>query len=96
VKTAFAGGDPNWGRILAAAGRAGVPIDPSRATIIMAGVPVFRAGRPLDCDERTASKKVLVKHVRGVLDLRGGRASFRYWTCDFTAEYVRINSSYRT
>ncbi|MGA2482484.1 MAG: bifunctional glutamate N-acetyltransferase/amino-acid acetyltransferase ArgJ [Candidatus Acidiferrales bacterium] len=96
VKTAFAGGDPNWGRILAAAGRAGVPIDPSRATIIMAGVPVFRAGRPLDFDERTASKKLLVKHVPVVLDLRGGRASFRYWTCDFTAEYVRINSSYRT
>jgi glutamate N-acetyltransferase/amino-acid N-acetyltransferase len=96
VKTAFAGGDPNWGRILAAAGRSGVPMDPSRANIVMAGIPVYRAGRPLDFDERAASRKLLVKHVLIVLDLRAGRASARYWTCDFTAEYVRINSSYRT
>lgn len=96
VKTAFAGGDPNWGRVLAAAGRAGVPFDPSRANIVMAGVPVYRAGRPLDFDERAANRKLLVKHVPILLDLRAGRASARYWTCDFTAEYVRINSSYRT
>jgi glutamate N-acetyltransferase / amino-acid N-acetyltransferase len=96
VKTAFAGGDPNWGRVLAAAGRAGVPFDPSRANIVMAGIPVYRAGRPLNFDERAANKKLLVKYVPVVLDLRVGRASARYWTCDFTAEYVRINSSYRT
>ena len=96
VKTAFAGGDPNWGRVLAAAGRAGVPLDPSRASIVMAGIPVYRAGRPLPFNERAANRKLLVPRVPVILDLHAGRASARYWTCDLTAGYVRINSSYRT
>jgi glutamate N-acetyltransferase/amino-acid N-acetyltransferase len=96
VKTAFAGGDPNWGRIFAAAGRAGVPFDPERVDITMAGIPVLRRGQPLDFNERAASNKLLGKHVPIVMDLRAGRALARYWTCDFTAEYVRINASYRT
>jgi glutamate N-acetyltransferase/amino-acid N-acetyltransferase len=96
VKTAFAGGDPNWGRILAAAGRSGVAFDPARVDITMAGVRVLRRGQPLDFNERAASNRLLAKHVTIVVDLRAGRASARYWTCDFTAEYVRINASYRT
>jgi len=96
VKTAFAGGDPNWGRIFAAAGRAGVSFDPSLVDIKMAGIPVLRRGQPLDFNERAASNKLLGSHVPLVVDLRAGKASARYWTCDFTAEYVRINASYRT
>jgi glutamate N-acetyltransferase/amino-acid N-acetyltransferase len=96
VKTAFAGGDPNWGRIFAAAGRSGVKFDPDRVDIHMAGIPVLRRGQPLDFNERAASNRLLEKHVLLVVDLHAGRAVARYWTCDFTAEYVRINASYRT
>jgi glutamate N-acetyltransferase/amino-acid N-acetyltransferase len=96
VKTAFAGGDPNWGRIFAAAGRAGVWFDTSRVDIKMAGIPVLRRGQPLDFNERAASTKLLSEHVPLIVDLLAGKATARYWTCDFTAEYVRINASYRT
>jgi glutamate N-acetyltransferase/amino-acid N-acetyltransferase len=96
VKTAFAGADPNWGRIFAAAGRSGVKFDPSRVEIHMAGIPVLRRGQPLDFNERAASNRLLEKHVLLEVDLHAGRSSARYWTCDFTAEYVRINASYRT
>lgn len=96
VKTAFAGGDPNWGRIFAAAGRSGVKFDPARVDITMAGIPVLRRGQPLDFNERAASNRLLGKHVPIVMNLHAGKAAFRYWTCDFTAEYVRINASYRT
>ena len=96
VKTAFAGGDPNWGRIFAAAGRSGVKFDPALVDIQMAGIPVLRKGQPLDFNERAASNKLLAEHVPVVVDLHAGDARARYWTCDFTAEYVRINASYRT
>src|SRR5579864_3652665 len=96
VKTAFAGADPNWGRIFAAAGRSGVGFDPSLVDIKMAGIPVLRRGQPLDFNERAASNKLLGEHVPVVVDLHAGQAKARYWTCDFTAEYVRINASYRT
>jgi len=96
VKTAFAGGDPNWGRIFAAAGRAGVKFDPDLVDIHMAGIPVLRRGQPLDFNERAASNRLLEKNVHIIVDLHAGKAAARYWTCDFTAEYVRINASYRT
>jgi len=96
VKTAFAGGDPNWGRIFAAAGRSGVNFDPSRVDIQMAGIPVLRRGQPLNFNERAASNRLLGKHVPIIVNMRAGGAVARYWTCDFTAEYVRINASYRT
>ncbi len=96
VKTAFAGGDPNWGRIFAAAGRAGVKFDPARVEIQMAGIPVLRRGQPLEFNERTASSRLLEKNVHILVDLHAGRRTARYWTCDFTSEYVRINASYRT
>jgi glutamate N-acetyltransferase / amino-acid N-acetyltransferase len=96
VKTAFAGGDPNWGRVFAAAGRSGVAFDPARVDISMAGIPVLRRGQPLDFSERAASNRLLAEHVPIVMNLHAGPAKARYWTCDFTAEYVRINASYRT
>jgi glutamate N-acetyltransferase / amino-acid N-acetyltransferase len=96
VKTAFAGGDPNWGRIFAAAGRSGVTFDPSLVDIQMAGIPVLRRGQPLGFNERAASNRLLAKHVPIVVNMRAGSSVARYWTCDFTAEYVRINASYRT
>jgi len=96
VKTAFAGADPNWGRVFAAAGRAGVKFDPSLVEITMAGIKVLRKGQPLDFNERAASHRLLAEHVPIVVDLHAGKSRARYWTCDFTAEYVRVNASYRT
>src|SRR5437016_1364910 len=96
VNTAFAGADPNWGRIFAAAGRSGVKFDPSLVEITMAGIKVLRKGQPLDFNERAASNRLLAEHVPIVVDLHAGKSRARYWTCDFTAEYVRVNASYRT
>jgi glutamate N-acetyltransferase/amino-acid N-acetyltransferase len=96
VKTAFAGADPNWGRILAAAGRSGVKFDPRRTNISIAGAAVCRGGAEHPFDERDVHQKMLAKHVPVRVDLRSGKASARVWTCDFTIEYVHINSSYRT
>jgi glutamate N-acetyltransferase / amino-acid N-acetyltransferase len=96
VKTAFAGADPNWGRILAAAGRSGVDFDFERVDIWLAGVPVCRRGREYPFDERATHEKMLAKRVSILVDLRSGKGRARIWTCDFTQEYVHINASYRT
>jgi glutamate N-acetyltransferase / amino-acid N-acetyltransferase len=96
VKTALAGADPNWGRILAAAGRSGVRFDPARAQIRMAGILMCRRGRPVPFNERAAHAKLLARQVSVVVDLHSGRGSARAWTCDFTADYVKINANYRS
>ena len=96
VKTAFAGADPNWGRILAAAGRSGISFEPAKVDIYLAGIRVCRRGREHVFDERVAHRKMLAKYVRVIVNLRAGNCSARVWTCDFTGEYVRINASYRT
>jgi glutamate N-acetyltransferase / amino-acid N-acetyltransferase len=102
VKTAFAGADANWGRILAAAGRSGVNFDPEGAEIRMAGIQVYKRGVACKFDERAAHRKLLGRYVQVRVDLgvRNGQAESegmaRIWTCDFTAEYVRINASYRS
>jgi glutamate N-acetyltransferase/amino-acid N-acetyltransferase len=102
VKTAIAGADPNWGRILAAAGRSGIAFNPDHAEIWMAGMKVY--GPPkgksysiaLPLDEGAAHARLLEKNISIAVDLHNGRGSARMWTCDFTAEYVHINASYRT
>ncbi|HXW63052.1 MAG TPA: bifunctional glutamate N-acetyltransferase/amino-acid acetyltransferase ArgJ [Candidatus Acidoferrales bacterium] len=96
VKTAFAGADPNWGRILAAAGRSGVKFNPANTNIWVAGLALCRGGREHPFDERVAHQAMLAKYVPIRVDLGSGKASARMWTCDFTIEYVHINSSYRT
>jgi glutamate N-acetyltransferase / amino-acid N-acetyltransferase len=96
VKTALAGADPNWGRILAAAGRSGIKFDPHSTNIWMAGVVTCRGGREHAFDEKLVHQQMLAKYVPIRVDLGSGKASARVWTCDFTIEYVHINSSYRT
>lgn len=96
VKTAFAGADPNWGRVLAAAGRAGVAFDFERVDIWLAGILVCRRGVEHAFSERAAHERMLAKHVPVLVDLRSGRGGAKMWTCDFTAKYVHINASYRT
>jgi glutamate N-acetyltransferase/amino-acid N-acetyltransferase len=96
VKTAFAGADPNWGRILAAAGRSGVKFDYERVGVTLAGILVCKRGREHKFSERVASRKMQAKHVSVVIDLASGKGKARIWTCDMTQEYVHINASYRT
>jgi glutamate N-acetyltransferase / amino-acid N-acetyltransferase len=96
VKTAFAGADPNWGRILAAAGRSGVKFDFHRVNIWLAGVEVCRGGREYPFDEVATHEKMLEKFVTIVVDLHAGEGKARMWTCDLTKEYIHINASYRT
>ena len=62
----------------------------------MAGIHVYERGRALPFDEGAAHEKLLAPNISIVMDLRAGKGRARYWTCDFTAEYVHINASYRT
>ncbi|HEY6464758.1 MAG TPA: bifunctional ornithine acetyltransferase/N-acetylglutamate synthase, partial [Candidatus Acidoferrales bacterium] len=96
VKTAFAGADPNWGRILAAAGRSGVKFDYERVDVWLAGMLVCKRGREHKFSERVASRRMQTKHVPVVIDLGAGKGKARILTCDMTQEYVHINASYRT
>lgn len=96
VKTALAGGDPNWGRILAAAGRARVPFRPDRVEIRMGGLLMCRKGAAIAFSEREAHRRLSMKYVPVVVDLDSGKHSARMWTCDFTGDYVTINASYRS
>jgi glutamate N-acetyltransferase / amino-acid N-acetyltransferase len=97
VKTAIAGSDPNWGRILCAAGNAGVPFDPRRVDIDFQGVAVCRAGLAADFSEAELKKKLDQPECSVKFTIRGrGRGKARFWTCDFTEEYIKINASYRT
>lgn len=96
VKTALFGNDPNWGRILAAAGRAGVPLEPEELNLRVAGVPLVHGGEPLPFDEATASKAMDAPEVLIELDLGHGRFASTVWTCDFSYDYVRINAEYTT
>lgn len=96
VKTAFAGADPNWGRILAAAGRSGARFDFELVDISIAGIEVCRGGREYPFNEITAHEKMLEKFVPIAVDLHAGSGLARIWTCDLTKEYIQINASYRT
>lgn len=96
VKTALHGGDPNWGRILAAAGRSGVPIELNHLRLTLQDVVVFENGQPLPFDEGALAQKLLGEEVLIRLELGQGEASAHFWSCDLTAEYVKINSAYRT
>jgi glutamate N-acetyltransferase/amino-acid N-acetyltransferase len=96
VKTALHGGDPNWGRILAAAGRAGVDFDPRRVDIHLGDVWVCAGGSARDYDEAQAHAAVLEDPVRIRVRLGEGDASGFRWTCDFSSQYVAINAHYRS
>ena len=96
VKTALAGGDPNWGRILAAAGRAGVPFRPELVDLRLGEVRVVRRGSVCAHDAEAAHAAVSRPEVSISLDLNAGKSEALMWTCDLTAAYVRINSRYHT
>ena len=98
VKTAIHGCDPNWGRILAAAGRSGVRFDPDRTSIAIGRTAIFREGQPVITPATEARAAATMRAVEYVIAIRVGRGRGfgHYWTCDLGHEYVRINADYRT
>ena len=97
VKTAVHGADPNWGRIVGAAGRSGAAFDVNRLTVRVGGTLLFEDGLPHDESAPLAAKHLEGKNVRIDVSLgTGGGLSAVIWTCDLSAEYVRINGEYRT
>lgn len=96
VKTAIAGSDPNWGRVLCAAGYSGAALDPARLDIRVNDLYLCRRGLDTGFDEAAARRELDRKELTLRLDLHLGKASTRFWTCDLTHEYISINASYRT
>src|SRR6476620_4187278 len=96
VKTAIHGGDPNWGRLIAVAGRAGVPFELNRAAVTIGSIVLFENGKPHDELAAAAADYLKGKDLTVGVHLGAGVASSTVWTCDLSAEYVRINADYRT
>jgi glutamate N-acetyltransferase/amino-acid N-acetyltransferase len=94
VKTALYGEEPNWGRIVCAAGASGVSLDPSRLSVRICGIPVFRRGEPVSLHKRQARQLLRTADVRIVLDLAAGDKAATVWTCDLSREYIDINAGY--
>ena len=97
VKTAIAGSDPNWGRILSAAGYSGVPFNPGKIDIQFQNVLVCRSGLAVDMNEAALKAKLDESEVSIRIAQSGwGKGCARFFTCDLTEGYIRINGSYRT
>lgn len=96
VKTALAGGDPNWGRILSAAGNAGVSVDPMRVTLWLGDEMVFRTGEVLSVEDSVLEHVFAAKRVNVRLDVGMGDAGGRRLTTDLSKDYVAINADYTT
>ncbi|MGE5611520.1 MAG: bifunctional ornithine acetyltransferase/N-acetylglutamate synthase, partial [Bacillota bacterium] len=96
VKCAMNGNDPNWGRIICAAGQANAKFDPSKAVLTLQGTPVFRRGGPVAFDAAAASKALQAPEVKVVLTCGLGNGSATCWTCDLSKGYVTINADYHT
>ena len=97
VKTAIHGADPNWGRIVSAAGYSGVNFEESQCSLWLNGTPLYLNGTPLAFDASAVSERL--KRERDVsirLVFALGQAAIRFWTCDLTAEYIRLNADYTT
>ncbi len=97
VKTAICGADPNWGRIISATGRCGVPYDPSKVSLKVNGFLLYENGTPVEFDKTVVSDSIRNNRDTSFeLFFEEGDASIRFWTSDLTAEYVRLNADYTT
>jgi glutamate N-acetyltransferase/amino-acid N-acetyltransferase len=96
LKSAFYGGDPNWGRVAGALGSCGVIFDPGAVSISIDGVPMLERGAPAWLTRGRVEPPQLGKEIVVDIDLGMGRSEAVAWTCDLTPEYVRINSHYTT
>ncbi|OGV74442.1 MAG: bifunctional ornithine acetyltransferase/N-acetylglutamate synthase [Lentisphaerae bacterium RIFOXYB12_FULL_65_16] len=95
-KTAWFGADPNWGRILCAAGYSGVKINTAKVSLDYEGVPIVRGGMSAGTPEPKQVKAIKRREFRIDLDLGAGKGEYTVWTCDLTYEYVKINADYHT
>ena len=97
VKTAVTGADPNWGRIVSAAGYAGVVFDPNQLEVSINEIIIFRAGAPVEFDSVALSDSMRQNFdTKIVLDFNEGPAQVCFWTCDLTEGYIKINAEYHT
>jgi glutamate N-acetyltransferase/amino-acid N-acetyltransferase len=96
VKTAWAGADPNWGRILAAIGRSGVVLDPSKVDVYFGPIQVCSKGGASGFDEKMAHEYLSQAAFDITIRLNRGKAQITFLTCDLTTEYVHINADYTT
>lgn len=96
VKTALAGSDPNWGRIICAAGYSGAKFDPNKIDVTVNNMALCRKGVDAGFDEAAAHSELDQKEIVLRVDLHAGGATARIWTCDFTRGYIDINASYRS
>jgi glutamate N-acetyltransferase / amino-acid N-acetyltransferase len=97
VKTAIHGGDPNWGRLVAVAGRCGAAFSLAGARVTIGDIVLFEHGRPFDERAAQAAAYLQGKDIRVAVDLgTDGREDATMWTCDLSADYVKINAEYRT
>ncbi len=97
VKTAICGADPNWGRIVSAAGYAHIPFDPARVHLWVNNIHLYADGAPLEFDRKAASESIKNNRDTHILLTFGeGDESIRFWSTDLTAEYVRLNADYHT
>src|SRR5215472_3855874 len=96
VKTAVAGSDPNWGRVMCAAGYSGARFNPEKVDILVNDLFLCRKGMDARFDEAAARRELDLKEFTLRVDLHAGRGFSRIWTCDLTHDYITINASYRT
>jgi glutamate N-acetyltransferase/amino-acid N-acetyltransferase len=96
VKCAMHGNDPNWGRIVSAAGYAGAAFNPDRSTLKLQGAVVFQAGQPVAFDAQRLSELLNSSEVLAELNCGIGKSSSTVWTCDLSKDYVTINADYHT
>jgi glutamate N-acetyltransferase/amino-acid N-acetyltransferase len=96
VKCAMHGNDPNWGRIVSAAGLCGADFDADRSRLKLQGTVVFRSGHPIAFDAARVSRSLKAKQVIVDLDCGIGKSNATIWTCDLSKEYVTINADYHT
>jgi glutamate N-acetyltransferase/amino-acid N-acetyltransferase len=97
VKTAIAGSDANWGRIVMAVGKAGEKADRDRLSIAFGGIAITRRGKRVpDYDEAKVEQHLRGKAIDIVVDVGVGKGAARVWTCDLTHGYININADYRT
>jgi glutamate N-acetyltransferase / amino-acid N-acetyltransferase len=97
VKTAIAGGDPNWGRIVSAAGYAGVAFNPAGIDLAINGFSLYERGAPVAFDAKSVSASIKAnRETKVVLTLREGSEAIWFWTSDLNVEYVRFNADYTT
>lgn len=97
VKTAFFGNDPNWGRILAAAGRSGAKIKENLVELFYLDQFIFKQGQPVAFDKKELAKKLQnTKEILIKINLNQGKIKKRFFTCDLSYDYVKINAEYTT